>query len=208
VRSDEYQKGSFPSPLIRSTEELSMSAILRPLTYHDLLEMPDDGQRYESIDGELIVTPAPAMKHQRVLRSLIRVLGSFAYETGRGELVMPPFDVVLGPYNIVKPDLLLIASDSGHLPGDHDTFEGPPDLVVEVSSPISLRIELVRKSALYARCGVPEYWIADPERRRMVINILQDKEYIPAEPDADGWLTSGVFPELRVNPAAVFSGLD
>ena len=55
---------------------------------------------------------------------------------------------------------------------------------MEVSSPISLRIELVRKTALYARCGVPEYWIADPERRRLVINILQDKQYVPIEPDA------------------------
>ncbi len=185
-----------------------MSAILRPLTYEDLLDMPDDGQRYEIIDGELIMTPAPAIKHQRVVRSLIRVLGAFAYETGRGELVLPPFDVVLGHCNIVKPDLLLIASEPGQIPGAQAKFEDPPDLVVEVSSPISLRIELVRKSALYARCGVPEYWVADPDRRRVIINILQDKVYIPAEPDANGSLTSRVFPELRVNPAEVFFGLD
>ena len=184
-----------------------MTATLRPLTYDDLLEMPDDGQRYESIDGELIVTPAPTIKHQRVVRSLIRVLGAFAYETGRGELVLPPFDVVLGHYTIVKPDLLLIASEPGHIPGDRNRFEGPPDLVVEVSFPISLRIEFVHKSALYARCGVPEYWIADPERRRMVIYSLQDKQYIPIESDADGWFASRVFPGLRVDPAEVFSGL-
>jgi len=193
---------------MRSIEEQTVTATLRPLTYDDLLEMPDDGQRYESIDGELIVTPAPAIKHQRVLRSLIRVLGAFAYETGRGELVLPPFDVVLGHYNIVKPDLLLIASEPGHIPGDHDKFESPPDLVVEVSSPISLRIELVRKSALYARCGVPEYWIADPERRRMVIYNLQDKQYVPIESDVQGWLASRVFPGLRVDPSEVFFGLD
>ena len=185
-----------------------MVATSRPLTYEDRLDMPDDGQRYEIIDGELIVTPAPAIKHQRALRSLIRVLGAFAYETGRGELVLPPFDVVLGHYNIVKPDLLLIASEPGHIPGDHDKFESPPDLAVEVSSPISLRIELVRKSAFYARCGVPEYWIADPERRRMVINYLQDKQYVPVESDANGWLASRVFPGLRVDPSEVFSGLD
>jgi Uma2 family endonuclease len=193
---------------MRSFEEQTMTTTVRPLTYDDLLEMPDDGQRYESIDGELIVTPAPTIKHQRVLRSLIQILGTFAYETGRGELVLPPFDVVLGHYNIVKPDLLLIASEPGHIPGDHDKFEGPPDLVVEVSSPISLRIELVRKSALYARCGVPEYWIADPERRRMVIYNLQDKQYVPIESDDDGWLASRVFPGLRVDPSEVFFGLD
>jgi Uma2 family endonuclease len=102
-----------------------MIALLRPLTYDDLVDMPDDGQRYESIDGELIVTPAPTIKHQRVQRSLIRILGAFAYETDRAELVLPPFDVVLGHYNIVKPDLLLIASEPGHIPGDQDKFEGP-----------------------------------------------------------------------------------
>ena len=185
-----------------------MIASLRPLTYDDLVDMPDDGQRYESIDGELIVTPAPTIKHQRVQRSLIRILGAFAYETGRAELVLPPFDVVLGHYNIVKPDLLLNESDPGHILGDQAKFEGPPDLVVEVSAPISLWIELVRKSALYARCGVPEYWIADPERRRMVIYNLQDKQYVPIESDAHGRLASRVFAGLRVDPAEVFSGLN
>jgi Uma2 family endonuclease len=184
-----------------------MIAALRPITYDDLLEMPDDGQRYESIDGELIVTPAPTVKHQRVLRSLIRLLGAFAYETDRSELILPPFDLVLGHYNIVKPDLLLIASKQRRTFGDHNRFEGPPELVVEVSAPVSLRIELVRKSALYARCGVPEYWIADPDRRRLVVNILNDTEYVPADPDDDGCLPSRVFPGLRVNPVEVFSDL-
>jgi Uma2 family endonuclease len=184
-----------------------MIAALRPLTYDDLLEMPDDGQRYEIIDGELIVTPAPAIKHQRVLRALIRLLGAFAYKAGGGELILPPFDLVLGHYNIVKPDLLFLASSQRRIPTDNNRFEGPPDLLVEVSSPISLRFELVRKSALYARCGVPEYWIADPDRRRLVFNILKDREYVPADQDDDGWLRSRVFPGLRVNPAEVFSDL-
>jgi Uma2 family endonuclease len=184
-----------------------MIATLRPLTYDDLLEMPDDGQRYESIDGELIMTPAPTVKHQRVLRSLIRLLGAFAYETNRSELILPPFDLVLGHYNIVKPDLLLIASRQRGTLGDHNKFEAPPELVVEVSSPISLRIELVRKSALYARRGVPEYWIADPDRRRLAVNILRDREYVTADQDDNGWLHSRVFPGLRVNPSEVFSDL-
>jgi len=184
-----------------------MVAALRPLTCDDLLDMPDDGQRYEIIDGELIVTPAPAIKHQRVHRALSKILGLFTYKTGRGELILPPCDLVLGHYNIVRPDLLLVASRQREIPQDHNRFEGPPDLVVEVSSPSSLRIELVRKSALFARCGVPEYWIADPDRRRMVINILKDKEYAPAGQDDDGWLPSRVFPGLRVDPAEVFSGL-
>jgi Uma2 family endonuclease len=185
-----------------------MIATLRPLTYDDLVDMPDDGQRYEIIGGVLLVNPAPTWNHQRVAGELYRLISDFARQTGEGTVVFAPFDVVLGAHDIVKPDLLLIASEQGHIPGDHDKFEGPPDLVVEVSSPISLRIELVRKSALYARCGVPEYWIADPERRRMVIYNLQDKQYVPIESDDDGWLASRVFPGLRVDPSEVFFGLD
>jgi Uma2 family endonuclease len=185
-----------------------MIATLRPLTYEDLLDMPDDGQRYEIISGELIVTPAPAIKHQRVLRSLIRILVNFINETGRGELLLPPIDVILERYSIVQPDLVLVETNNARIPHDPNRFEGPPDLVVEVSSPISSRIELVRKSALYARAGIREYWIANPERQRLAIEILQDKVYVPAEPDADGRLTSRVFSRLRVDPAEVFSGLD
>ena len=86
----------------------------------------------------------------------------------------------------------------------------PPALdnptVVQLS-PTNRAHDLVKKATLYADFGVPEYWIADPDRRRMVINILKDKEYAPADQDDDGWLPSRVFPGLRVDPAEVFSGL-
>jgi Uma2 family endonuclease len=88
-----------------------MIASLRPLTYDDLVDMPDDGQRYEIIDGELIVTPAPTIKHQRVQRSLIRILGAFAYETGRAELVLPPFDRMV-IYNLQDKQYVPIESDA------------------------------------------------------------------------------------------------
>ena len=83
-----------------------------------------------------------------------------------------------------------------------------PDLAVEVLSPSTRQIDRGRKSDLLARHHVPEYWIADPERRRMVIYYLQDKQYVPIESDADGRFASRVFTGLRVDPSEFFSGLD
>ena len=185
-----------------------MIATLRPLTYDDLLEMPDDGQRYEIIGGELIVTPAPSWNHQRVLLELTRLIDDFARETGKGKLVFAPFDVILGPHDIVEPDLVFIASEQGHYPGDHNSFEGAPALVVEVISPSSRQSDHVKKMILYARAGVLEYWIADPEQRTLIVNVLEDKTYLPVSPDADGWLNSRVLPGLRVDPTTIFAGLD
>ena len=80
--------------------------------------------------------------------------------------------------------------------------------MVEILSPSSRGIDLVRKMALYARSGVSEYWIADPERRVLVLDKLQGEEYVAVEPDSDGRTASPTLPGLRVDPSEVFSGLD
>ena len=185
-----------------------MIATLRPLTYEDLLELPDDGNRYEIINGELIVTPAPIANHQRVLLRLIRLLDDFTAKHGSGELFVGPFDVRLGPHDVVEPDLLVIGSARGRVPGSQNTFDGPPDLVVEIISPSSRQTDLVRKMTLYARAGVREYWIADPGQRTLVINALQGETYVPIQPYDAGWLSSRELIGLRVDPAAIFAELD
>jgi Uma2 family endonuclease len=185
-----------------------MIATLRPLTYDDLLQMPDDGQRYEVINGELIVTPAPTADHQRVFLRLVRLLDEYAREPGRGELFPAPFDVVLGHNDVVEPDLVYLSSTRDRVPGDQNKIDYAPDLVVEIISPTSRRIDRVRKMALYARAGVTEFWIADSAAKTLVIHVLAGVEYVPIEPDADGRLTSRALPELRVDPREVFAGLD
>ena len=185
-----------------------MIATLRPLTYDYLQDMPDDGQRYEIIGVELIVTLSPTANHQRVLLQLIRLIDAFVLEHGGGELFFAPFDVHLGYHDIVEPDLLFIASDQGRVLGEQHKFEGSPVLVVEVISPSSQQTERVKKMALYARSGVQEYWIADPEQRVLVVNVLESQTYVPVSPDADGGLSSPTLSGLRVDPASVFSGLD
>src|SRR5829696_1477299 len=156
-----------------------MIATLRPLTYDDLRDMPADGQRYEIIDGELIVTAAPTMGHQRVVGRLYRLLDDYARQVQGGEVAFAPFDVRLGHFDAVEPDLVFLSAARPRVPNDENSIDYAPDLVVEVVSPSSRRVDRVRKMALYARSGVSEYWTADPMERTLVVNLLQGKEYIP-----------------------------
>jgi Uma2 family endonuclease len=157
-------------------KEPAVVATLRPLTYDDLLDMPDDGQRYEIIGGELFVSPPPTWGHQQVIGRLFEVLRDYARETNGGRVVFAPFGVLLGRHDAVEPDLIFLSADRPKVPNEDNTIDYPPDLVVEVISPSSRRKDRVAKMALYARTGVPEYWIADPSDRAFTINHLQGEE--------------------------------
>jgi Uma2 family endonuclease len=183
-------------------------ATLRPLTHEDLVSLPDDGNRYEIINGELIVTPAPLVRHQRVVVNLAVLLRLFLTQHNIGEVLVAPFDVVLGPNDVVQPDLLVIGSEQGRLKDSQNAFEGSPRLVVEILSPSSQRTDLVRKMALYARTGVPEYWMVDPERHEIAINVLAGGVYVPVAQDEFGAMASRVLPGLRLDPTEVFADLD
>jgi Uma2 family endonuclease len=185
-----------------------MIATLRPLTYDDLVQMPDDGNRREVLAGELIVNPAPRRDHQEVAANLDWILQRFLRSSDSGRVYTHPVDVYLGRHDIVQPDLVVIQTSRLDIYRPEGIVQEPPDIVVEILSPSTRGIDLVRKMALYARSGVPEYWIADPEPRMLAINILRGEDYVPVEPDADGSLASPTLPGLQVELAEVFSGLD
>ncbi len=185
-----------------------MITTLRPLTYDDLVQMPDDGMRREVLEGELIMNPAPRRDHQEIVANLDWLLQQFLRAGRLGRVYTHPVDVYLGRHDIVQPDLVVIRDSRLSIYRPEGIVAGSPDIVVEVLSPSTRGIDLVRKMALYARSGVPEYWIADPDQRTMVMNVLHGEEYVPVEPDAEGWLASSTLSGLRVDPVEVFSGLD
>lgn len=185
-----------------------MNALQRPLTYDDLLEMPDDGLRRELLGGELIVTPAPSPGHQRILRSLFLAVNQHVVGHGLGEVFFAPVDVRLGRFNIVQPDMIFLASARPRVPDAQQAIDGAPDLVVEVISPSSAGIDRVRKMALYADSGIAEYWIADPAARSIVCYSLVDGEYREIVPDATGAIASRVLPGLLMNPGDILVELD
>ena len=132
-------------------------------TYEDLQAFPEgDGKRYEIIDGDLLVTPAPLSEHQLVLGNLYWWLRSYLEKNPMGRALFAPTDVVLSEFNVVEPDLLFL-SNARRDRLTRKNIQGAPDLVVEVLSESTRRTDEVRKRKLYGSADVLEYWIVDPE---------------------------------------------
>jgi Uma2 family endonuclease len=141
------------------------------LTYDDLSSFPDDHLRRELIDGELFVTPSPIARHQLAVIHLCHALAAHAKE--HGGIVLPaPMDVVFSHSTVVQPDVVFL----GPAQAARLDLDGPvdvlPDLVVEVSSPSTRRLDLIKKRGLYEREAVPEYWFVDLEAEQVDVHRL------------------------------------
>ena len=147
------------------------------LRYDDLAAFPEDNLRRELIDGELIVTAAPALRHQRVVRRLVVALDRYAEANG-GEVFPSPTDVFLSETNVVEPDVIFVRAENARKLEER-FVRSAPDLVVEVSSPSTRRLELIRKRDLYERFGVPEYWYVDLDADRLEVHRLEAGRYAP-----------------------------
>ena len=137
-------------------------------TYEDYRHTPED-QRFELLDGELIVVPVPNLGHQRIGTRLGALLHAFVQRGGLGEVFHAPCDVVLSKTDVVQPDLLFVSVERAHLLLGGDNVLGAPDLVVEILSPATAGRDRTLKRALYARQGVKEYWLVDPEARTVTV---------------------------------------
>jgi Uma2 family endonuclease len=127
--------------------------------------LPDDGNRYEVIDGELFVTPAPSVAHQRGVLELALLIAPYVRAHRIGEAIISPADVVVyGPRKFVQPDLFVVPLVDG-APMRAWTEVGRLLLAVEVLSPTTKRADRGRKRTLYAEKAVPEYWIVDIDAR-------------------------------------------
>ena len=130
-------------------------------TYEDYLTTPED-ERYELLDGDLIMVPAPNVKHQRVNAEIYTQLRHFIRDQGLGTLLYAPCDVVLSDTNIVQPDLLFVSREREHLLSSGENVRGAPDLVIEILSPSTAAKDRGIKRELYGKYGVTEYWLVDP----------------------------------------------
>jgi Uma2 family endonuclease len=137
-----------------------------PLSYEDYLLLPDDGMRYEILDGELYMSPSPRILHQRVSRNLQHILQSHIMVSGCGELFDAPTDVILNKNNIAVPDLLFVRAGRESVVTDR-AIEAPPDLIVEILSKSTAERDRKVKGRVYARFGVRYYWIADADARTL-----------------------------------------
>ena len=176
-------------------------------TSDDLLALPDDGKRYEIVEGVFSEMPGPTWAHQTVLFNLTVLLAPFVQALG-GFLRFAPFDVFFPGADPVRPDILVIVPGGNGRPTQRGLM-GPPDLVIEVLSPSNRGHDLLTKRSLYARAGVREYWIADPEARSIEILILDGDDLRGHQAAAgDETVSSPLLPAAVFPVSALFAGID
>ena len=151
--------------------------------------LPDDGNRYEVIDGELFVTPAPSWIHQNAVLELALLLTPYLREHALGHVIISPADVVFGPRNAVEPDLFVVPLIEGRPPRSWEEI-GRLLLSVEVLSPSTRRTDRGEKRDLYRRKAVPQYWVVDTDARTVERYLPDDStpktfsETLEWQPDA------------------------
>lgn len=180
----------------------------RKWTYDDLVRLPYDGKRHEIIDGEHFVMSSPYPIHQAVLGRLHLAIGNFLVaHPEAGQEFVGPLDVVLTMFDVVAPDLLVVASGQVDILTDTHV-RGAPALVVEILSKSTRRRDERVKRALYEREGVQEYWIVDTERRLVAVHrrtangMLCRVENAVAD-DGDS-LTTPLLPDFTLRVASLF----
>jgi len=161
-------------------------------TYEHYAAIPDDGQRYEIVDGVLYMSPAPSGWHQKAVLWIAYHLTNYVELGGLGNVVMAPFDVELSFKNVVQPDVVVLLKEH------QDQYiisriVGAPDLVVEVASPGTSKYDRNKKAHAYAQAGVQEYWIVHPLEYTLEVLVL----------DAGKYRSIGVFSGEQTIPSQV-----
>ena len=137
-----------------------------PLTVEHYRNLPETGPRYQLVDGDLYMAPAPNRFHQDISRNLEFILLQYLQAHPIGVLYDAPFDVYLTETDVFQPDILIVLNENRGILTEAGA-EGPPDFMVEILSPKTRRLDLENKKRTYARLGVKELWIIDPDPRRL-----------------------------------------
>ena len=146
--------------------------------YEDLLAMPDDGNRYELVEGELLVSPSPKPRHQRIAGNVYTLLRRLQ-DAGLGDAYQAPLDVVLDWHTVLEPDVLFIREERLNIVTERNV-SGAPDLVVEVLSESTRDADLGRKLRAYSKHGVGEYWVVDPDANTVQIFRREGDAFVEA----------------------------
>lgn len=152
-----------------------MSAKIQ-LTYEEFRSLPDDGHRYELVDGEVVRSPSPTEKHQNAVMNLAGLLWTFVRSSGLGKVYVAPFDVVFDELNALQPDVLFVSAERLDRITE-DCVIGAPDLVVEVLSEGTRRHDRAVKMPRYAKAGVSECWLVAPQAELIEIYSLKEGQY-------------------------------
>lgn len=171
----------------------------------DYMKLPDDGPRYELIEGELLMAPAPNRYHQEILGNLYFLLTSYLKQNRIGKLDVAPFDVIFDEHNVLQPDIIFF-SNARAAALTTAGASGAPDLAIEILSPGAEERDRVLKRKIFARTGVEELWLVLPDKRRIEIYRLQENPDRAAQNvAATERFSSKLFPGLTIDAADVFA---
>ncbi len=148
------------------------------LTYQEYLNEPETMLRFDIVDGEVIMSAAPNIYHQRTSAKIYLPVHQFVSERGLGEVLYAPLDIIIqrDPLRTRQPDLLFISNQRANIVQD-DRIHGAPDLVVEILSPGNTRAEIKGKLSDYAQIGVLECWLVSPQAQTVEVLQLQNGEW-------------------------------
>jgi len=173
-------------------------------TYEDYARLPEDGNRYEVLDGELYVSPSPWTRHHAVSRNLTFLLHVHVSDRSLGEVYHAPIDVIFSPTMVAVPDIVFVAAGRKSIITER-AIEGAPDVIVEILSPWTVRQDRVVKASLYARHGVRHYWIIDPEACSFETFVLAGEHYRSTGTyQGASKLRTEPFPDLEIDLALVW----
>ena len=159
--------------LMRRAYRMGMPDVAKVWTREEVLALPEDGNRYELVDGELLVTPSPRPLHQIAVGVLNDRLRPYVREHRLGTVLSSPADLDLRAGQLLQPDIFVVRTTDG-LPLRKWAQAGIPLLVVEVLSPSTVRSDRITKRRRYQRSGVPAYWIVDVDARLVEVWAAQD----------------------------------
>jgi Uma2 family endonuclease len=176
-------------------------------TYSDYKALPDDGRRYEIVNGVLLLMPSPSRSHQKTTLEIASYLRTYVQSAGLGEVYIAPFDVELAPDVVFQPDVLVVLN-AGLEKVTENGVIGPPDLVVEVASLSTAPYDRLSKYHEYARARVPEYWIVNPEKRTVEVLVLEGDTYHSLGIfQGQAILSTRMVPELPVRVEQFFASI-
>ena len=192
-----------------SSIEMTLRSLDTSWTYARWELLPDDGNRYEVIDGVLYMTTAPSFFHQWIVQRLIRFVGIPAEDCGLAYSSAAPVGVLMPGCDPVQPDFVLVRQANAHIIANR-RIRGVPDLIVEVLSPSNHEQDTDIKRGAYARAGLAEYWIIRPETRDVLVCWQPDAplgDFAQVRlVGGDDELVSPTLPDVRVRVAELFAG--
>ena len=177
----------------------------RVWTYDDLKELPDDGRRWEIVEGMLVEMTGPSWDHATIVQRLLMAVVPLVAALG-GIVRSAPLDVFLRAGDVVQPDLFVVLPGGVARPTPRG-LEGPPDLVVEVVSPSNRQHDELTKRSLYGLAGVREYWLVDPEARSVeVLELHRDAMHLRRRFTEGETVVSSLLPGAAISLADLFAG--